>query len=432
MLRYICCICIVVFLKNNWCKLNYFIMILLTLVCTLFGFFLWLKVSHSYKTPINHVNFFSLSWLTVLLGSIIFPLDVRILPYTYLILICAWIFFLLGSLILSTTTDVVEVESFEYNYKRIKIVLYFLVIFSFLAYLFSLGDIISNVSNLEAWASIRGERVFADATSENIFYTLFARNYGLYIPIAFFLFVKKEINKKVLTIIVIYGVITSVINFSRAPLLELIIISFVSLMLIKDSKKIPIFWILFVISGFVLLFIFSQSLLFSLNDYSVFDANYQIKMYLFGSISNYQLILDGLYPDNLTYSSPFYSLDFINYILKRLDIIYSYPDQIREFNDYIDGSNVYTFLDAFTLDFGVFGAFLGSFILGYFSKRIYLQYIQTRTIQSLIVYSLLCYFSIMAYINNEYIRFAFLLFILKATFVEYIIRMRLKTKNSID
>jgi oligosaccharide repeat unit polymerase len=286
----------------------------------------------------------------------------------------------------------------------------------------SLGEIISKITDISQWAAVRSEQTFAEATSENIFYTLFARNYSIYMPIAIFLFIKGELSKKVFYSIFIYGLLTSIINFSRGPLLEFVLVSFVSYVLIKQSFKIPILKIILVIIVFIFIFIFSQSVLFSLNDYSVFDASYQIKMYLFGGVNNYQLILDGLYPDKTAYSSPFYSFDFINYILKRLSLIDSYPEQVRAFNNFIDGSNVYTYLDAFTLDFGIIGAFIGSFFIGYFSKKVYFKYDNNKSIVSLIIYSIICYFAVMSFINNEYIRFSFLLFIIKIYIIELIIR----------
>ena len=398
--------------------------------CVLFfliGVFLWVKITQNYEIPTNHVNLFSISWTFMLIGAFVFPLEISIRPMTYFILICSWIFFLLGSFTLKSKNEYRISTPVNYNFKRIRIVLYFLICLSIIAYLSSLGDVISQITNVEAWASVRSEKTFAEATQENIFYTLFARNYDIYIPIAVYLFVKNEISKKIFYTIIAYGVLTSVINFSRAPLFELLMVLFVSIMLINQSLKIPIFKILFFIAGFVLLFTFSQSVLFSLNDYSVFDAGYQIKMYLFGGVNNYQLILDGLYPDNKIYSSPYYSFDFINYILKRLDIIYSYPEQIREFNEFTE-SNVYTYLDAFTLDFGIVGAFIGSYIFGFIGKKMYFSYQSNKSLFSLIIYSLFCYYSVMAFINNEFVRFSFLLFILKAYLIVEIIRFPFKSR----
>ena len=88
-----------------------------------------------------------------------------------------------------------------------------------------------------------------DATKENIFYTVFARNYDIYLPLAIYLYVHNELNKKLLILIFIYGIITSIINFSRAPLFELIIVSYVSYILIKQSFKLPIFRILLGLIG---------------------------------------------------------------------------------------------------------------------------------------------------------------------------------------
>ena len=401
--------------------------LIISVICFLFGVYLWVKVNHGYRFLINHVNLFSISWLIVILGSIVFPLDIIVQPKTYLVLICSWVFYLLGSLRLKIY-EPLDFSHQQYDYKRLKVLLFILVIFSIIGYLSAIGEIISSITDIQTWASVRGEKTFMDATKENIFYTVFARNYDIYLPLAIYLYVHNELNKKLLILIFIYGILTSIINFSRAPLFEPIIVSYVSYILIKQSFKLPIFRILLVLIGFIFIFTLSQSVLFSLNTYSMFDANYQIKMYLFGSIGNYQLILDGLYPDYNSYSSPIYTLDFINYVFQRLGLITSYPDQIREFNDFSD-SNVYTFLDAFTLDLGIIGAFIGSFIVGVIGKSMYSNYEKNNTLFSIILYSLICYYSLMSFANNEFIRFSFILFIIKAYIFELFLRVVFKKRN---
>lgn len=394
-------------------------MTLFCIIVLIVGLFLWFKVAKQYEMPINHVNIFSVVWLTILCGSMLFPLDFKIELRTYLVLLISWLFYLFGSFSLKNKSFD-EPSVAEYDLKRMKIVLYALLVLSMLAYLLSLKDVLYFFTSLESWATLRGDSLFLEATSENIFYTIFARNYSIYLPLAIYLFSKGNLKKKYLILIFLYGLFTSILSFSRAPLLELIVVSAVSYMYVYKVYRIPVVKIVLFVLFFVTIFIFSQSVLFSLNEYSSFDAEYQVKMYLFGSVSNYQLILDGLYPDRTVYDSVFYSFDFINYILQRFGAITNFPSQVREFNNYIDGSNVYTYIDAFTLDFGIWGAFIGSFLIAVFNKYIYILYSKKSSLFSLIIYSLICYFSIMMFVNNEYIRFAFLLFIVKVKFIDII------------
>lgn len=395
-------------------------MITLCIIVLAFCLVLWYKVSKQYLTPINHVNIFSIMWLFILVGSALFPLDLVLEPFTFLVLLLSWLFYLIGSYSYFN----IEIEDFEhekeYDLRKLKIVLYVLIIMSVATYAMSLGDIINSLTSLSNWASVRSDSLFSDATSDNMLYTIFARNYTIYIPIAFFLYKQQVISKRLVLLITLYGFLTSLLNFSRAPILEFVVVSFVSYMFVNDKKKIPVISISLFVLAFVMFFVFSQSMLFSMNEYSVFDANYQMKMYLFGSVSNYQLILNNMYPDNMNYDSPYFSIDFINYILHRFGLIETYPEQVREFNKFVDDTNVYTFLDAFTLDLGLFGAFAGSFLIGYFNKKIYFSYLKSKSLITLLIYSLICYFTVMSYVNNEYIRFAFLLFIVKVFIIEKI------------
>lgn len=397
-------------------------MIILCILLFGFGIVLWLKVAANYEQPINHVNLFTVSWLFVCIGALFFPLEVKLLPETYIVLIISWIFFLLGSY-KRRYKEIGNQSGVGYNFLTARLVLFFLVVLSVISYISSLGDILSGISNIQTWALLRRENLYSESTSDNIFYTLFARNYSLYIPLAVYLFYKGELKKIYFFLILVYGLLTSIINFSRAPLLELIIVTVISITLVRELKRIPIVRVIVIIVLFTAFFTLTQSVLYSFNTYATFDPFYEIKMYLFGGINNYQILLQGNYPDHEVYSSSFYSLDFINYILERLGFIKSYPNLVREWNG-ITESNVYTYLDAFTFDFGFLGAFFGSLLIGLIGKGAYAAFAKNKTIFSITLYSLVCYYVVMSFSNNEFIRFSFLLFVIKILLVEFICRKK--------
>ncbi len=394
-------------------------MILITILLLILGVVIWFKVKTNYSYPINHVNLFSISWLLILIGSLIFPLEVNLRFSTINLLLLAWIFFLLGSY----KIKLIEFDCeylIDYNLDRLKIVLYILVLLSFFAYLVNLKEMIAQITSIESWANVRTDKEFDVATKENIIFTLFARNYSIYVPIAIFLLIKEKISLIQFVLIFAFGLLTSVINFTRAPLLELLVVSLVCFLLLKKTTEIPIVKVVIIAFTLFLVFIISQSILVSdTKDFS--DVFYQIKLYLFGGVNNFQILFDGNYPEEGKYSSSFYSLDFINYVLQRLGLIDSYPALIREWN-YITDSNVYTFLDCFTLDFGIFGILIGSYLIGYIGRIVYFQFIKTLSLSSLVVYGLICYYLIMSFMNNEFIRFSFFLFIVKIFIIDLIAR----------
>lgn len=397
-------------------------MILLCILLFGFGLVLWLKVAANYDQPINHVNLFTVSWLFVCVGSLFFPLEVKLQGETYIVLIISWMFFLLGSF-KRKKKEIVDQTSIGYNFFNARLVLFFLVVLSVISYIFSLGDILAGINNIETWALLRRENLYNENTSDNIFYTLFARNYSVYVPLAIYLFYKGELKKTYFYLILVYGFLTSIINFSRAPLLELILVTVISITLVREFKSIPIVRVIVIIVLFIAFFTLTQSVLYSFNTYAIFDPFYEIKMYLFGGINNYQILLQGNYPDNEVYTSSYYSFDFINYILQRLGFIKTYPDYVREWN-LITESNVYTYLDAFTLDFGLVGAFSGSLIIGLIGKGIYAAFEKNKSLISITLYSLVCYYLVMSFANNEFIRFSFVLIVIKILIVDFICRKK--------
>lgn len=145
-------------------------------------------------------------------------------------------------------------------------------------------------------------------------------------------------------------------------------------------------------------------------------------IYIFGGISAYQNLLNDGYIAISSFDSQFYSFDFINYILKTIGIITTYPNLVREY-DLKVMTNVYTYLDCFTLDFGILGAFFGSFIIGLISKIFYLKFVNNRSIFYLIIYATFCYYASFIFMNNEYIRFGVILFIIKIYFLIFTFKL---------
>ena len=158
-----------------------------------------------------------------------------------------------------------------------------------------------------------------------------------------------------------------------------------------------------------------------------YDSN-DLPLYVFGGVGAYQNLLNGGYYKYGDFDSQYYSLDFINYILKTFGFIDSYPDLVREY-DPIVITNVYTYLDGFTLDFGILGAFIGSLLIGFFSKIVYLNYLKKESIFNLILYSSFCYYASFIFMNNEYIRFSVILLIIKIIVLSYILKFGLNYKN---
>jgi oligosaccharide repeat unit polymerase len=119
----------------------------------------------------------------------------------------------------------------------------------------------------------------------------------------------------------------------------------------------------------------------------------------------YESIVNGQYPRK----PGLYSLDAIYFALNKFNVVSEYPGLDRSYIMYPLVTNIYTFLDTFTLDFGITGALLGAGIVGFVSSRIYVRARLTPNIFNITLYAFLVYACALAPANNEFIRFGFIL-----------------------
>ncbi|TRX20869.1 oligosaccharide repeat unit polymerase [Flavobacterium franklandianum] len=393
--------------------------IIVNILFLFFGIHLFLMINKRYSSVINHVSIFTSVWLFIILGSqlsgyVVFQLNTLVVVYL------SWYFYLFGSYLSESEINIDSIVVKILDIEKIKIACYVLVVLSFFANLTILKDVFFNFSSFEVWAKMRNDQAFSDYRDGNYFYTVFGNTSNIYLPLAIYLFMEKKINSLVLIVVYLVSILIAVAAFTRAPMLYLIIISIV--FFTYQAKRVPYKLILTSFTVLVLLFAVSSYFIGEVSQGAV-DTNSAINLYLYGGITAYQNLLNGKYFTYDVFDSSYYSFDFINYILKTFRIIKSYPDLVREYDQDLP-TNVYTYLDCFTLDFGFMGAFLGSYILGYISKIIYLRYYRNQSIFDLILYSTICYFASFIFMNNEYIRFTFVLFIVKIFIIKFLIRFK--------
>ena len=393
--------------------------IIVNILFLFLGLNLFVLINKRYSSSINHVSIFTAVWLMIILGSQLSGYA-ELHWFTLFVVYLSWYFYLLGSYLREAEINLDSLAIKVIDPDKIKTACYVLVILSFLANLTILKDVFFNFSSFEVWAKMRNDQAFSDYRDGNYFYTIFGNTSNIYVPLAIYLFMEKKINSLMLTIIYLISILIAVAAFTRAPMLYLIIISVVFYS--YQAKRIPYKIILISFSVLVLLFAVSSYFIGEVSQGAV-DTNSAIELYVYGGITAYQNLLNGKYFTYDVFDSSFYSFDFINYVLKTFRIIKSYPDLVREYDQDLP-TNVYTYLDCFTLDFGVIGAFVGSYILGYISKIIYLKYYRNKSIFDLILYSTICYFASFIFMNNEYIRFTFVLLIVKIFIIKFLTRFK--------
>ena len=367
------------------------------------GFLYLSKSLKRYATYVNHLSIFGFVWLFITLGTQFAYPDLVSIEVIVLYYLC-WLCYIFGSsLFLHRIYDNGSMN--KVSFFKIKILIFFLLIFCVISN-WEILSLILRSKNLFAWAALRKSNGF-ERLESSVFFTLFQRAYLIFIPLGILLYKNNKLNKKILILLVLIGLVFSTLRFTRAPILNLFVILLISYVYIY-TKKLSITSILSVIC--LLLSIFGGSM-FILNkgglNYNVLD---DFRIYLFGGQVAYQDFLNGHYLEKLRYDVNNQSFDFINYILKKIGLIESYPSYVRHYS-YRFGvnTNIYTYLDCFTYDFGLFGALAGSFFLGFFSDFVYHLLVKKSNIFVLIFYGYICYYNCFVFANNEFIRFSVLL-----------------------
>lgn len=382
-------------------------MVLFNILMIIVAIFLLSKRIRVYDSIVNHLFFFTFVWITIIIGAqLSFP--GKILDTSLILYYCCLFAYILGSSIINQRLND-PVKQRKYSFRNLSLIVGFLVINCFIANMDLLQNVVFNFTSIEAWVVMRKTEEFKEIDESNIYKQIFQRIYLIYIPLCIFLMKNKKMSKFIFIPLVLTAILFSILRFTRAPFMALLIMMLVSYVFIY-RVKVPVKY--FSITVIVIFIVFGFSQFFLLKD----NANASnlvedLKTYLFGGPLVFQDILDGSYLDNEDYDIKLYSFDFLNYILEKIGIIDSYPSYVREWSS-TRTTNTYTYLDAFTLDFGVVGAVVGSFFTGLLSDFSYkLIKKNNYNLFNIIFYGNICFFNIFVFANNEFVRFSLLLLV---------------------
>jgi hypothetical protein len=133
----------------------------------------------------------------------------------------------------------------------------------------------------------------------------------------------------------------------------------------------------------------------------------------------YDTIIDGSFPREPGY----YSADMFYYTLQKLKIIdsESYPSLVKP---YVYNTNIYTFLDVFTLDGGILGAILGATLVGAAGGWLFNKAAKRPSPMILAWNALFAYCVAIAVANNEFIRINFVMTLVLASIVSHFVVQR--------
>jgi len=220
---------------------------------------------------------------------------------------------------------------------------------------------------------------------------------------AVWLYYRRKLHLASLLIICSAALLTATLSLTRAPLLlwAITLLTSTSVFGSLTSQQV---WRLACL-------LFLPIVLVTLSFGYANETLYQIiKTYVWGGAKAYESILNGQYTGYRLHENNTYSLDFLNYTAHKLGFISSYPSLVREYANGPIYTNVYTYLDAFTLDFGIFGALLCAFLLGWLAAFLHRKAYQSQSITIVTYYAFVNYAIAISFMNHELIRInAFLL-----------------------
>jgi oligosaccharide repeat unit polymerase len=227
--------------------------------------------------------------------------------------------------------------------------------------------------------------------------------YVYYVPLAIFLYWQKQISRKSLVFVWCIAGALSLVLFSRVPVLMLLVYGLVTwTVLFRPSG-----WKVARIAGglicvAVALFIGMQAVLANSAVNQQSELNDQLGTYAFSSALGFQQLVNGNYDDEDNPHHALYVANGIYYFMGKLSLLNAeeYPIGYRNYVFVPYPTNVYTFLDAFALDFGIIGIILGPFVMGIGMAWVYNRLRMRVTYSLVLLYGLCVYTCCIAILGN--------------------------------
>ena len=346
---------------------------------------------------------------------------------TLMILYAAWWLFLIGPIIIIKRPIIGKQPIMALNKIPAIAILIILVVGQLIAFIYEMVAIgINPIDYFRDYFWLGSELRISNIYS-TIKYpfslSIWRWDHVLYVPLALFLHFKRAISSKVLASVFLLSFFLSWGKFTRAPFIQLAVTSFIAWIVIyRPPPRIRYIVGSLVASTLVLGFVLTQySLGKQTNLFSRILPTQSLYGYIGASPMAYETLLRGYFPRA---ESGYYSLESVNYILFKLSLIDTYPGLDRPYAAMPYETNVYTFLDVFTLDKGVGFALIGSFLTGALVAWVYFKMRLRRTYAHITIYSYLAYCCAMAIANNEFIRISVPINIILAIIINFLISRR--------
>ena len=370
--------------------------------------FLLFLITKGAKTILTPAHCFSAVWgVTLLISQVALEGLIRPHMSTIMVMYGAWWALLIGSLIpLCHTGYRPQLVSIRKTQGIIVLIGLLALQCAGILYEIETFSLLTNFRDLPRHLiALRLEGAFLDVQLPP-FLGAFRWGHTMYIPLTMILLHCGHISKKIFGLILVFAVFSTLLHFTRAPFVQLFAVCLVSWLVIFQPTRRAILVLFGAVSLLVMLFFVStQGMLLNLHEGNPLSLGESLLSYFGISPRAYEVILLGEFPRE----SGYYTLDAMYFFLKKLNLVSDYPGLSRPYVYTPLETNLYTFLDTFTLDFGVIGALIGAGCIGLVSSRFYLRAKSIPTVFNITVYAYLFYGCLMAPANNEFIRFTLFL-----------------------
>jgi oligosaccharide repeat unit polymerase len=364
---------------------------------------------------LNAAVLFSLAWAPNLLACVVLAHEgLRLELTTLLVVIGAWWLFLLGFLagcwfrwpLLRGTAAV--------SGARGRLLLVALIALQVVAVSLEirqigvLGDAASLTEQLARLAELRNAGAFTSVAIPSV-WSVWRWDFALYLPLAFVLCRDKALRLRWVILVAVVALAGALLQFTRAPLLNVLAICIVGSWVLRASgdrlwrgARRRLAAVALALAGFAVLFGVME------------EARIGQPRGLGGRLGGYVGEPMRAYQDVLQHgdwwkSDRVYTLDFLDYLAFKLGLDARYDGTVRPYIDVGEGTNVYTYLDAFTIDAGVPGALAGSLALGAGVGWLFALARRKGSYWSVVMYSYAAYNCLMAGANNQFVQLSFLL-----------------------
>lgn len=283
---------------------------------------------------------------------------------------------------------------------------------------------------IDSFAQNRLDVASSDSARVGWYLEAWHNAFAFYVPLAMYMYRQQLLQKKLLLLILVFAGLLSLVLFSRVHFLMLITFALITwLSLFRPPWRKIVINVGAVACLAITLFVAMQSVLVNVSRSTNESFSDQIATYAFSSVPAFQELKNGNYYQPNPHDALFIG-EGLYYVMGKLSLLDAteYPIGYREYVFLPDPTNVYTFLDAFTLDFGTRGAILGPFLMGAVIGWIYACLRKRITFLRLLLYCLCVYTCVVANLANFLTTPAAPIFLGTAVLLSPLVSTRARTK----